>query len=157
MVSLFFRNLFFTILQPGVVVVLVPYLIAGSSFHHAWGSPFKVIHLIAVLLFAIGLFILLACITGLAVLGRGTLSPADPTKELVTSGLYRYSRNPMYVGVLCMLVAESMFLGNSWLWLYTAAVWLLFELFIRFFEEPRLLRDFGNVYATYRKKVRRWL
>ncbi len=157
MASLFFRNLFFTILQPGIIVGLIPYLIVGSAADTAWTDAFTSRHYIAIGMFSVGLIVLLACIVGLAVTGRGTLSPADPTQELVIRGLYRYSRNPMYVGVMLMLVAGSLFFMDNGLWVYTVAVFVLFNGFILYFEEPRLMRDFGNDYAVYRRRVRRWL
>jgi protein-S-isoprenylcysteine O-methyltransferase Ste14 len=76
--------------------------------------------------------------------GKGTLSPADPTKKLVVKGLYRFSRNPMYVGVTMMLVGESIFFQSTALWTYSLIIFIAFNIFILFFEEPRLLDDFGT-------------
>jgi protein-S-isoprenylcysteine O-methyltransferase Ste14 len=157
MVSLFFRNLLFTVLQPGIVVGLLPYLILRHGAANSWAAASTTRHYIALGMFAVGLLVLLACIVGLAVRGRGTLSPADPTQRLVVRGLYRYSRNPMYVGVMLMLLGGCLFFLHNGLWLYTLAVFVLFNGFIRYFEEPRLMRDFGNDYAIYRRRVRRWL
>lgn len=156
MISLFFRNLFFTILQPGVVAILVPYWILGFDIQPYFGSSFSLLQFAAITIFAIGAVILLICIADFAVKGKGTLSPADPTKKLVISGLYRYSRNPMYVGVTLMLAGEAIFFQSTALWIYTALVFTAFFLFVRFFEEPRLLSDFGDAYKNYCKSVRRW-
>lgn len=57
-------------------------------------------------------------------------------------GLYRYSRNPMYVGVTMMLIGEGIFFGSGALWAYTLIVFILFNLFIRYVVEPRLMREF---------------
>jgi len=97
------------------------------------------------------------CIYEFAVFGKGTLSPLDPTKRLVVRGLYRYSRNPMYVGVMLMLIGEAIFAASIPLLIYLVLVFIGFNLFILLHEEPRLKRDFAEEYAEYCKKVRRWI
>ncbi|QNL48736.1 isoprenylcysteine carboxylmethyltransferase family protein [Olivibacter sp. SDN3] len=157
MISLFFRNLLFTILQPGVVAALLPYLILGNRITQALGEPFNLRHFAALAVFVFGFIIMLVCIGSFAIYGRGTLSPADPTKKLVVQGLYRYSRNPMYVGIMLMLIGEGFFFGSGVLWAYTLIIFILFNIFIRYFEEPRLMRDFGAEYTHYRQRVGMWL
>src|SRR5689334_13727701 len=103
--SLFLRNLFFTILQPGIVAGLVPYRILNGNTYI--NQSLRFYQYAGAFLFVVGLAIMLHCIINFAVNGRGTLSPADPTKKLVITGLYKYSRNPMYVGVMLVLVGES--------------------------------------------------
>ncbi len=100
---------------------------------------------------------MLYCIFSFATKGQGTLSPFDPTKKLVKEGLYNYSRNPMYVGVLLILIGETLVYKSMPLALYTLGIFVLFHLFIVFVEEPRLKRDFGDQYIDYQRKVRRWV
>ena len=100
---------------------------------------------------------MLHCIVNFAIKGRGTLSPADPTKRLVINGLYKYSRNPMYIGVILILVGESIFSRSQSLWIYSLIIFIAFNVFIVGFEEPRLRSDFGEEYRAYCKKVRRWM
>lgn len=157
MLSLLLRNLLFTILQPGVVVGLLPYLILREGMQRIVIRELSNVQLISVFLFAAGLILMLYCIYLFARVGKGTLSPADRTKHLVDRGIYRYSRNPMYVGVMAMLMAEAMFFGHGPLWIYVALVFVAFNIFIVAIEEPRLEKDFGEVYKAYCKKVRRWL
>ena len=109
------------------------------------------------IIFVIGFVIMIWCIRSFAVIGRGTLSPADPTKKLVITGLYRWSRNPMYVGVILMLIGEAIYFQSSSLWIYTAAVSIMFNIFIVLVEEPRLRKDFGESYTSYCQSVRRWI
>jgi len=76
---------------------------------------------------------------------------------MVTSGIYRLSRNPMYVGILLMLAAWAVYLANI-----LSASWLpLFVGYMNRFqitpEENALLAKFGGAYASYLKTVRRWL
>lgn len=155
--SLFLRNLLFTALQPGLVVGLFPYLILNRDPTEIYRGPFGLLEYLGILLFVIGAAVLLDCIIRFAIQGQGTLSPADPTRKLVISGMYRYSRNPMYWGVMMMLIAEALFFESSNLWIYAAFIFIAFYLFILIFEEPRLRKDFGEEYEAYRKKVRRWL
>lgn len=157
MVSLLLRNLLFTILQPGLVAGLLPYLLLGNKQEILWPAEWMIINYVAAALFISGLIILLNCIYRFAKEGRGTLSPVDPTKKLFVTGLYRFSRNPMYIGVMLILVAEAVFLQRGSLWIYLTVVFFLFNLFIALHEEPRLRRVFGDDYAKYCGKVRRWL
>ena len=113
-------------------------------------------HFSGLTIFTVGLVIMLICVASFAVRGKGTLSPADPTKKLVISGLYRFSRNPMYVGVTMMLLGESIFFRSYMVGAYALLIFIAFNIFIVFFEEPRLQNDFGSEYNEYIKKVRRW-
>ena len=155
--SLVFRNLFFTILQPGVVAGLLPYWILGSRFTETFKNGLSSFQYIAIFILAAGIAILFYCIGLFIVKGKGTLSLADPTKKLVVSGLYKFSRNPMYIGVMLMLIGEAVLFSSSSLWLYTIIAFIAFNLFIIYHEEPRLKRDFGTEYQQYLKTARRWL
>src|SRR5690349_14884833 len=149
MFSLFVRNLFFTILQPGMVAGLIPYWIAHNRLHAMSVQEFTFIHYFGIVIFLTGLIIMFHCIISFAVKGRGTLSQADPTKKLVIPGLYRFSRNPMYVGVMLILIGESVFLQLTNLWIYSLVIFTCFYVFIMLVEEPRLKRDFGEPYKAY--------
>ena len=157
MLSLLLRNLLFTILQPGVVTVLFPYLILSYSERTNLPERWAVMNVIGAILMLIGVSILLRCILRFATEGKGTISPLDPTKELVAKGLYRYSRNPMYLGAMTLLIGEALFWSSLALAIYSVVVFIGFNLFIILHEEPRLKRDFGDEYNEYYKRVRRWL
>jgi protein-S-isoprenylcysteine O-methyltransferase Ste14 len=157
MFSLYLKNLFFTIIHPGLVVGLIPYWILGPKWKQQFSLPFNFYQYLGTPLFLIGLFVLLHCIIRFAVVGRGTLSPIDPTKKLVISGIYRYTRNPMYFGVLMMLIGEALFFKSYQMGIYLLIIALIFNFFILVIEEPRLRRDFGDDYFQYCSKVRRWL
>ena len=153
--SLFLRNLAFTILQPGVVAGLVPYWIVKNQ--PILSREISLIRGVGVLVFVLGLMIMIACIVRFGVEGRGTLSPVDPTQRLVVGGLYKFSRNPMYVGVMMILIGESIIFQSKNLWIYSGVVLVIFHVFILVHEEPRLRKDFGEAYTQYCKKVRRWI
>ena len=156
MFSLFIRNLIYTILQPGLVAGLIPFWLIGFNTEKIF-MTWKAQQYVACVLFLLGFILMCWCIINFAVQGKGTLSPADRTQNLVISGPYKISRNPMYIGVMGMLIGEAVFFGATRLWLYSGAVFLAFNVFILMIEEPRLHRDFGATYLEYCQQVRRWL
>jgi protein-S-isoprenylcysteine O-methyltransferase Ste14 len=157
MLSLLLRNFFFTILQPGIVAGLIPYWILGAEVNKTFTRSLQFYQYLAILSFLIGLVILFDCIFRFAVEGRGTLSPVDPTKKLVVKGFYKFSRNPMYVGVMLILIGEAIFFQTRSLLTYLLFIFIAFNFFIILVEEPRLRKDFDPDYYQYCRKVRRWL
>ncbi|MDE0248207.1 MAG: isoprenylcysteine carboxylmethyltransferase family protein [Gammaproteobacteria bacterium] len=89
--------------------------------------------------------------------GAGTPAPIDAPKHLVKRGFYRYTRNPMYVASLTMVIGWATLFGAVVLIAYAAVLFVAFSLFVRLYEEPRLLREFGTEYRTYAAEVGRWL
>lgn len=156
MVSLLLRNLFFTIIQPGVLVGLVPYLYLRYTHREIVPAAWEATHIIGAGLIIVGVGVAVACILQFATEGKGTLSPIDPTKQLVIRGLYRYSRNPMYVGVMLIMIGETLFWASLALAIYAVVVFIGFNLFIILHEEPRCRRDFGDEYSEYCQRVGRW-
>jgi protein-S-isoprenylcysteine O-methyltransferase Ste14 len=154
--SLLLRNLVFTVLQPGLVAGVIPYYIVEGNIESLY-FPWRINTWLGIAVFLAGFAIMLRCIIQFALEGKGTLSPVDPTKRLVVKGLYKFSRNPMYVGVILMLIGEALATQSSSLWVYLTIVFVAFNLFIILHEEPRLRRDFGQEYSLYKRKVRRWL
>lgn len=88
--------------------------------------------------------------------GRGTPAPVAPTQTLVVTGFYRFVRNPMYLGVLAVILGQTLILGDLRLLGYAAIVATAFALFVRTYEEPTLHRQFGNAYRVYCENVPRW-
>ncbi|WP_299122429.1 isoprenylcysteine carboxylmethyltransferase family protein [uncultured Winogradskyella sp.] len=156
MFSLYVRNIIFFILQPGLVVGLIPYVLLRRKIRSILEGDLGILNYLGIVVMALGLSIVLYCIYRFIVEGKGTLSPADRTKALVVKGLYNYTRNPMYVGILLILIGEVLFTGSMRLLVYTIAVAIAFHGFVIFVEEPRLTRDFKSDYLHYMDKVRRW-
>ena len=104
-----------------------------------------------------GLWVLLWCVRDFYVIGKGTLAPWDPPEKLVIAGLYRLTRNPMYLAVLGCVAAWSLIAGSPVLAVYTLFLAFAFHLRVLFYEEPVQARQFGNDWKEYRTKVNRWL
>lgn len=105
----------------------------------------------------LGFIILFRCIRDFYVSGKGTLAPWDPPKKLVVVGLYRHMRNPMYVGVLALVVGWSMLLTSPVLILYTLILAISFHIRVVTHEEPWLESRFGSEWQKYCTEVSRWL
>lgn len=89
---------------------------------------------------------------------KTTVNPTKPSaaSKLVTSGLYQYSRNPMYLGLLLMLLAWGLFLGNAFNTLLAAGFVAYMNKFQIIPEEEVLIGIFGKEYTQYCFLVRRW-
>jgi protein-S-isoprenylcysteine O-methyltransferase Ste14 len=116
-----------------------------------------VVRVLGLALFLIGVAIYLWCAWHFAVKGLGTPAPTDAPRLLVVKGLYRFTRNPMYVGVSSMILGQAIYYGSFSIVVYLLAMVLAFNLFVRFYEEPTLRRLFGEQYDEYCRKVPRWL
>jgi protein-S-isoprenylcysteine O-methyltransferase Ste14 len=136
---------------PGVVAIVAPLLIARFTTHPPGFARAGVVELV------LGVVVLLWCTRAFYVSGRGTLAPWAPPTALVREGLYQWSRNPMYLGVLLMLAGWALGFRSSMLWIYAAVVALAFHLRVVLGEEPFLARRYGDDWQAYRKRVPRWL
>jgi protein-S-isoprenylcysteine O-methyltransferase Ste14 len=86
-----------------------------------------------------------------------SMVPMNPTTALVTSGPYRVSRNPMYVGMVFLYIALAFAFGVIWALAFLPAVIVIIDRFVIAREEPYLERKFGQAYRDYKARVRRWL
>jgi protein-S-isoprenylcysteine O-methyltransferase Ste14 len=149
------KSIFFTIAIPGVVILLIPYAILRIS--GSIPSPhLSLLGILSTIFWFIFVLVLLYCIWSFAFYGGGTLAPVDPPKQLVITGLYRYTRNPMYISVFGALLSEAIFFGSLTLLIYALVAFILFHLFVVFYEEPRLKAKFGESYTAYITSVPRW-
>lgn len=150
--ALLLKNLLFTLIVPGTVGVYVPLLLA-QGHRSATGAVF----LLAITLLAIGGSIYAWCVWDFAAFGRGTPAPIDAPRRLVVRGLYRYTRNPMYVGVLVVLLGWAALFQATGVLLYAICVGVCFHLFVVLYEERFLAHQFGAEYHDYCASVGRWL
>ncbi len=174
--ALLLKNLLFTLVAPGTVAVLVPLFISGcisgcmsggmsggaddglaGAMGRGGSPPAAGALAIALPLLGVGGAIYAWCVWDFATFGRGTPAPIDAPKKLVVRGLYRYSRNPMYLGVLTVILAWAVLFQAASLAAYAVLVATAFHLFILFYEEPHLEHEFGSDYTSYKSEVGRWL
>ena len=83
--------------------------------------------------------------------------PDKPSSTLIQSGLYCFSRNPVYVSGLLLQLGIALILNNLWMVLLVPVTKLLFDRYIIAREETYLERAFGEAYLDYKRTVRRWL
>ena len=88
---------------------------------------------------------------------RTSIVPIRPATALVISGPYRFTRNPMYVGLAVLTVSFSLFTENWWPIVLLFPVLLVVRVFVIAPEERYLQRRFGSEYTDYTRRVRRWL
>ena len=143
---------------PLVLIVAVMLTYAAGSWFPGLTFRFPGQVVLAVIMFFLGLVPdLLALLT--FVRRKTTVNPMKPgdASTLVTDGIYRISRNPMYLGLLFLLVAASLFFSSYLsLLIIPVFVWYLTEFQIKP-EEETLKERFGEAYEKYLRKVRRWV
>jgi protein-S-isoprenylcysteine O-methyltransferase Ste14 len=137
--------------------LFVLYGLAGAALHFLLPAP------ILLRLVWLGAAVALAGVA-LAVWGErtfaragATIKPFERSRVLVTSGPFRFTRNPMYLGLVSMLVGLALALGTPAPW--AAALLMFLTLRLRFIrnEERALAASLGEPYQRYRASVRRWL
>jgi protein-S-isoprenylcysteine O-methyltransferase Ste14 len=136
---------------PGTVAFLIPLGLLAPGGVNSFVDPLGLVPL------ALGIAGLLWCVVEFYSAGRGTLAPWAPPESLVVSGLYRYSRNPMYVAVLLVLLGWALGFRSWPLAGYAAAMMLAFHLRVVFHEEPYLMRAHRDAWVRYKARVPRWL
>jgi protein-S-isoprenylcysteine O-methyltransferase Ste14 len=145
------RVLLAVLLLPAMVAGLVPWLLLRADPWRRQGHA-----TLGTLLGCAGLAVLSGCVLDFWVAGRGTLAPWDPPRRLVAVGLYRFVRNPMYLGVLLTLAGWAGGTGSLVLAAYLVVVALGFHLRVVLHEEPWLARQFGADWKEYSAGVSRW-
>jgi len=145
---LFLKALLAFLVLPGTIAFAVPLLLLKPA-----AAPFR---MPGVLVVAAGSALLLWCVSEFYVSGRGTLAPWSPPRTLVVTGLYRFSRNPMYVAVILILWGWAAGFQSRGLAVYALAIMLGFHLRVVFGEEPWLARRHGQQWERYKASVPRW-
>ena len=149
--SLFLRAAFAVIVLPGVMGFLLPLTVIEPVWERG-----PVIREGAALVVA-GTVLLLSCVREFYVAGKGTLAPWSPPKHLVVTGPFRWSRNPIYVAMLIVLIGWTVFFWSRALAIYTVFMFVAFHVRTLLGEEPRLAREFGDEWRRYVTRVPRWI
>lgn len=148
-----YKSLLYLIFEAGLFALYIPLGVLRTG-PRLETSP---ISILAIPLWLAGGLIVLRCFWDFTFKGHGTPVPIDPPKELVITGLYRYVRNPIYVGVLSIFLGHFLWFGNLTLLLYAVLAFIAVHLFIVFYEEPTLKKKFGPAYEDYLSRVPRWI
>ena len=152
-VSAVAKTLVFTVFVPGTVAGYVPWRLRQDASPVAGAEEWAAV---AVIVIGIAIYLYTA-FWSFAVIGGGTPAPIAPTKTLVVKGLHRFVRNPMYIGV-ALVIGGQAWLFHSWhTAIYMICMLLTAHLFVLFYEEPTLRKQFGDEYDRYRASVPRWI
>jgi protein-S-isoprenylcysteine O-methyltransferase Ste14 len=142
----------FFVVAPGAVAGLGPWLIThweipGSS------PPMRV--MLGVVLIVLGVIPPVHAFTQFVKAG-GTPMPVAPTERLVVTGFNRFVRNPMYVGLITVILGQALLFDSPWLVLYAMIGWIVTASFVHWYEEPTLAGEYGEQYEEYRRNVPAW-
>jgi protein-S-isoprenylcysteine O-methyltransferase Ste14 len=158
---LWLRGLIFTLVIPCVVVGVIPAILYRGS--HLGGGLWQAGWVIVLL----GAAIYVMCLLRFMASGgtpMGFFAPravkaifGDEPQVLVERGLYRFSRNPMYVGVLTTIFGQAILFASLKVAIYGIVVAICFHLTVVFLEEPHLRRERGPAYEEFCRRVPRWI
>lgn len=139
----------------GTFGCLLPYLLGYWTLR--WSSPYGVIAVATgAILIGLGVVPIVQAFVAFVKAG-GTPVPVASPPRLVVEGLYRYVRNPIYVGFFVVLIGQALLFGSTGMATYAALAWCVGALAVRFYEQPRLARRFGAEYEHYRRAVPAWI
>jgi protein-S-isoprenylcysteine O-methyltransferase Ste14 len=147
------KTFVFTVFVPGTVAGYVPWRLRRGAAPVTGAEEWAAI---AVIVIGIAIYLYTA-FWGFALIGGGTPAPIAPTKILVVKGLHHYVRNPMYIGVALAILGQAWLFHSRRIAIYLACFWLIAHLFVLFYEEPTLRKQFGEEYDRYRETVPRWI
>jgi protein-S-isoprenylcysteine O-methyltransferase Ste14 len=136
---------------PGVVAGVAPWLIAAVDPWRGHGAPW-----VGAAIYIAGFGMVASCAVEFYRAGRGTLAPWSPPKALVVGGFYRWTRNPMYWGVLIAVAGAGVAAASPLLVLYLIALTFAFHVRVTTHEEPWLALRFPEAWRRYSIEVPRW-
>ena len=117
----------------------------------------------AVLRIVVGMLLILAGATVILLARRGLknagqpAAPGKPTTQIVETGIYRFSRNPLYLGLVAVLIGLGLSVNIGWWVILTLPMFFALQHLLIIPEEQYLLGRFSGQYAAYMSRVRRWL
>jgi protein-S-isoprenylcysteine O-methyltransferase Ste14 len=146
----------FLLIAPGFVAGVVPFWITRWELHPPL-LGIAAIRIVGVAMILAGAPVVLDSFVRFALQGLGTPAPILPPRHLVVTGLYRHVRNPMYVGILAVVLGQALLFGSVLAFEYALFLWCAFHLFVLLYEEPKLRSLFGDEYRDFCKQVPRWI
>lgn len=150
------RSTVFTVLVPGIVAVAIPQRLARRD-----GSKLpidrRVSRRVGRLSLVAGLGLYLRTAWRFADEGGGTPAPVDEPGLLVIGGVYAHVRNPMYIGVILIVLGQALLYRSAHVLWWAVGCWLGFHHRVVDWEEPHLREKYGEEYKQYREEVPRWI
>lgn len=146
-------SLVFLVVVPGVVAALIPWALTGWRLNPYWMPA----QLVGFGIAAAGVAVLIGAFAQFVLEGSGTPAPVAPTERLVVGGLYRYVRNPMYLAVGAVILAQAVALGQPILLGYLLVFALAVVSFVYVYEQPTLRERYGSSYDEYLRAVPGWI
>lgn len=145
------------LILPGTVVGLIPYLLYTYLSDLVIYDDHFLLKASGIIFIILGSVVFIRSVFIFDKMGKGTLAPWKPPSKLVIDGLYKYVRNPMISGVICLLTGEALFLNSIPISIWAMVFFVINTVYFEFIEEPRLERRFGEDYVRYKKQVPRWI
>lgn len=150
------KSILFSLIVLAFLITGIPFLLHWIGLLQWTMGPWTSA-LPGVLTLLLGVMIYILCARDFARFGRGTPAVWDPPRTFVSHGLYRLVRNPMYLGIVLVIIGEACFFHSRSLFVMAVSFWLLFHGFVLLYEEPTLTNKFGDSYREYCLQVSRWL
>ncbi|WP_254862250.1 methyltransferase family protein [Halovivax gelatinilyticus] len=154
--SAFLKTTCFTILVPGTVAVGIPQLLTRWRPYPRLPISERTGRVLGTFSIVAGGVVYVHTAFRFGSKG-GTPSPTDEPDDLVTGGLYAHSRNPMYVGVVLVIVGQALRRRSTSILWWAAGAWIGFHNRVIGYEEPHLAEKHGDAYEQYRERVPRWI
>jgi protein-S-isoprenylcysteine O-methyltransferase Ste14 len=137
---------------PVTAMILVP-----LAVERRWEVEFDIFLITGILSAAGGIILFISCIALFIRIDKGTLAPWSPTQKLVRTGIYAYARNPMITGVLAVLLGESFIFHSIPIFTWLVSFFIINAVYFTYFEEPGLVKRFGQEYLDFERNVPRWI
>jgi len=154
--KLILKTIIFSLTLPLFFSFIVPFFIIYYLNFFSLNIPIP-LNYIGIILIILGIIIYSLSCYYFIFYGEGTPSPLEEPKNLITHGIYKYTRNPMYISGILIVLGLAVFLNSLMILIYCLLLFLIYHSFIVFYEEPHLRKKFGKYYEEYCKNVPRWI
>ena len=136
-------SLLFFAIAPGTLAVYIPWAITDWHLQPAF-LGLDALRVVGAAFVFLGVIAVVEIFRSLRMEGFGNARPVAPPIKLVVTGFYRRVRNPIYVGLVAIVIGEALVLGDARMLVYGAILWLFFHVWVLAIEEPTLVSSFGE-------------
>ena len=145
------------LILPFNVLVTIPAVILYFCRFEIISPAFSLEFILMLFLLSLGFFLVIWTMRLFAAVGKGTPAPWDPIDKLIVTGPYAYVRNPMLLGVFCILFGEALLFQSQALLIYALIFIAINAVYFPLSEEKGLFKRYGEDYAEYKRNVPRFL